>query len=259
MFLDVQNATLTFGGLVAVSDATFHVEENEIVSIIGPNGAGKTTIFNILTGLYKVDHGTGIFCGENIFDNKTPQDIAKLGISRTFQNIRLFSSMRVIENVLTGTHIHCNYRLWDAIFRTKKYREEERKHHQNAVNILESIGLHDRIHTLAKNLPYGDQRKLEIARGMATSPKLLLLDEPAAGMNPQESHELMEFIRYLRDIGYTILLIEHDMKVVMNISDRIYVFDHGKKIAEGVPEEIANNPEVIRAYLGEEQNDAEDN
>ena len=257
MFLDVQNATLSFGGLTAVSDATFHVDENEIVSIIGPNGAGKTTIFNILTGLYKVDHGTALFCGENIFD-KTPQEIAKLGISRTFQNIRLFSSMRVIENVLTGTHINCKYNLWDAIFRTKKYREEERKHHQNAVDILDSIGLHDRIHTLAKNLPYGEQRKLEIARGMATSPKLLLLDEPAAGMNPQESQELMEFIRYLRDIGYTILLIEHDMKVVMNISDRIYVFDHGKKIAEGIPEEIANNPEVVKAYLGEEQEDAED-
>lgn len=255
MLLDVKNATLSFGGLVAVSDATFHVNENEIVSIIGPNGAGKTTIFNILTGLYKVDNGSAMFCGEDILDNKTPQEIAKLGISRTFQNIRLFSNMRVIENVLTGSHIHCSYRLWDAIFRTKKYREEEREHHQRAVDILDSIGLHDRMHSLAKNLPYGEQRKLEIARGMATAPKLLLLDEPAAGMNPQESHDLMEFIRYLRDIGYTILLIEHDMKVVMNISDRIYVFDHGKKIAEGVPEEIANNPEVIKAYLGEEQED----
>lgn len=255
MLLDVKNATLSFGGLVAVSDATFHVNENEIVSIIGPNGAGKTTVFNILTGLYKVDNGSAMFCGEDILNNKTPQEIAKLGISRTFQNIRLFSNMRVIENVLTGSHIHCSYGLWDAIFRTKKYREEEREHHQRAVDILDSIGLHDRMHSLAKNLPYGDQRKLEIARGMATAPKLLLLDEPAAGMNPQESHDLMEFIRYLRDIGYTILLIEHDMKVVMNISDRIYVFDHGKKIAEGIPEEIANNPEVIKAYLGEEQED----
>ena len=147
MLLEVKNVTLSFGGLVAVSDATFHVNENEIVSIIGPNGAGKTTIFNILTGLYNVDTGSALFCGENILDNKTPQEIAKLGISRTFQNIRLFSNMRVIENVLTGTHINCNYNLWDSIFRTKKYREEERKHHQNAVEILDSIGLHDRIHT----------------------------------------------------------------------------------------------------------------
>lgn len=259
MLLDVQNVTLSFGGLVAVSDASFNVKENEIVSIIGPNGAGKTTIFNILTALYKVDAGKAFFAGVNILDNKTPQDIARLGISRTFQNIRLFQSMRVIENVITGTHINCRYGFWDAIFRTKKYREEERSHAQKAVEILDSIGLGDRIHILAKNLPYGEQRKLEIARGMAASPDLLLLDEPAAGMNPQESQELMAFIRYLRDIGYTILLIEHDMKVVMNISDRIYVFDHGRKVAEGVPKEIANNPEVIQAYLGEEQEDAEDN
>ena len=259
MLLDVQNVTLSFGGLVAVSDASFLVNEHEIVSIIGPNGAGKTTIFNILTGLYKVDSGKAFFNGENILENKTPMDIAKLGISRTFQNIRLFQSMRVVENVITGTNLHCRYGFMDAVFHTKKYRAEERKHAEMAIRILKSIGLENRIHTLAKNLPYGEQRKLEIARCLATEPKLILLDEPAAGMNPQESHELMDFIRFLRDSGYTILLIEHDMKVVMNISDRIYVFDHGKKIAEGIPEEIAHNQDVIKAYLGEEQEDAEDN
>ena len=247
--LEVKGITKVFGGLVAVEKVEFKVNEGEIVSIIGPNGAGKTTIFNMLTGVYKVNDGTIEFEGKEI-QNRQPRDIVKAGIARTFQNIRLFPTMRVIENVLVGEHIHVNYNFLDLLFKTKKYREEEKKAAENAIALVESLELGDQIDNYAKNLPYGMQRKLEIARAIATDAKLIILDEPAAGMNPQESAELKEFILKLRDRGQTILLIEHDMSVVMDISDRIYVIDHGRKIAEGLPKEIAVNPQVITAYLG---------
>ena len=247
--LEVKGITKTFGGLVAVENVEFNVNEGEIVSIIGPNGAGKTTIFNMLTGVYHVNGGKILFDGREI-QNKQPRDIVKAGIARTFQNIRLFPTMRVIENVLVGEHINIGYNFLDLLFKTKKYREEEKAAHQSAIDLLVSLDLGDEIDNYAKNLPYGMQRKLEIARAIATKARLIILDEPAAGMNPQESEELKEFIRKLRDKGQTILLIEHDMSVVMDISDRIYVIDHGRKIAEGLPKEIAVNKRVITAYLG---------
>ena len=247
--LEVKGITKTFGGLVAVENVEFNVNEGEIVSIIGPNGAGKTTIFNMLTGVYHVNGGKILFDGKEI-QNKQPRDIVKAGIARTFQNIRLFPTMRVIENVLVGEHTNIGYNFLDLLFKTKKYREEEKAAHQRAIDLLVSLDLGDQIDNYAKNLPYGMQRKLEIARAIATKARLIILDEPAAGMNPQESEELKEFIRKLRDKGQTILLIEHDMSVVMDISDRIYVIDHGRKIAEGLPKEIAVNKRVITAYLG---------
>ena len=247
--LEVKGITKTFGGLVAVENVEFNVNEGEIVSIIGPNGAGKTTIFNMLTGVYHVNGGKILFDGKEI-QNKQPRDIVKAGIARTFQNIRLFPTMRVIENVLVGEHINIGYNFLDLLFKTKKYRAEEKAAAQRAIDLLVSLDLGDEIDNYAKNLPYGMQRKLEIARAIATKARLIILDEPAAGMNPQESEELKEFIRKLRDKGQTILLIEHDMSVVMDISDRIYVIDHGRKIAEGLPKEIAVNKRVITAYLG---------
>lgn len=249
VMLEVKDITKVFGGIVAVDHVSFHVDRGEIISIIGPNGAGKTTVFNMLTGVYNVDEGEILFEGKPIHNLK-PQEIVKRGISRTFQNIRLFKDMRVIENVLVGTHIRTKYTFLDSIFRTPKFRKLEAEKTARAIKILQSIGLDDRRDDYASNLPYGDQRKLEIARAIATDAKLILLDEPAAGMNPQESAELLAFIRTLQERGYTIVLIEHDMSVVMNISDRIYVIDHGKPIAEGLPEEIANNERVIEAYLG---------
>ena len=247
--LEVKGITKVFGGLKAVENVEFKVDQGEIISIIGPNGAGKTTIYNMLTGVYKVDGGAITFEGKDIH-NRPPREIVKAGIARTFQNIRLFPTMRVIENVLLGEHINVKYHFWDLLLKTPKYRREEKAAHQRAIDLLESLDLADEIDNYAKNLPYGMQRKLEIARALATNAKLIILDEPAAGMNPQESEELMEFIRSLRERGETLLLIEHDMNVVMNISDRIYVIDHGRKIAEGLPKEIAKNPEVIKAYLG---------
>lgn len=254
-YLQVKGITKRFGGLVAVDNVSFEVEKGEIISIIGPNGAGKTTVFNILTGVYQIEEGEIIFDGKPI-QNKPPQDIVDAGISRTFQNIRLFPNMRLIENVLIGTHIRTKYSFFDSFFRTPRFNREESEKTVKAVQILESIGLGARIDDYAQNLPYGDQRKLEIARAIATDAKIILLDEPAAGMNPQESEGLLNFIRDLRSRGYTIILIEHDMSVVMNISDRIYVIDHGKKIAQGLPSEIANNEAVIEAYLGGVKKDA---
>ena len=248
-YLEVENIGKHFGGLVAVDGVSFHVNRGEVVSIIGPNGAGKTTVFNMLTGVYKVDRGTIVFEGKHM-ENRSPIHIVKAGISRTFQNIRLFGDLRVIENVLIGSHIKTRYSFLDAIFRTAKYKKGEEEGILRAIEILRSIDLDHRRNEYADSLPYGEQRKLVIARAIATGARLILLDEPAAGMNPQESEELMKFIGNLRDLGYTIVMIEHDMSVVMNISDRIYVLDHGRPIAQGLPEEIAKNPEVIRAYLG---------
>ncbi len=248
--LEVKGITKRFGGLVAVDKLSFEVNENEIISIIGPNGAGKTTVFNMITGIYEIDEGEIVFNNE-VITNKKSAYIVECGISRTFQNIRLFKQMKVIENVLIGTHIKTNYGFFDALFRTKRFRNEERNATQKAIDILESIGLGDYIDDYANNLPYGLQRRVEIARAIATGAKLIILDEPAAGMNPQESENLLNFIRGLRDKGYTILIIEHDMNVVMNISDRIYVMDYGKRIADGTPQEITSNPVVIKAYLGD--------
>lgn len=250
--LEVNNITKRFDGLVAVDDVSIRVEEGEIVSVIGPNGAGKTTFFNMLTGIYPVTRGEIMFRGKNIH-NLSPQEIVEAGMARTFQNLRLFSDMRVIENVLLGMHITVRYGFFDLLFRTPRYRREERELHEKAISILKAIGLESRLDSYATNLPYGDQKRLEIARAIATRAKLLLLDEPAAGMNPQESDELLQFIKSLRDQGYTILLIEHDMNVVMKISDRIYVLDHGRLIAEGNPEAIGTNRTVIDAYLGKEE------
>jgi branched-chain amino acid transport system ATP-binding protein len=247
--LEVKEISKHFGGLIAVNKVSLQVDKGEIISIIGPNGAGKTTLFNLLTGVYTLTEGEILFEGEPIH-NKTPQEIVKCGLARTFQNIRLFGDMRVIENVLIGMHTNTEYGFKDMLFRTKNFRNVEFEKHKRAIEILDAIGLKDKMHDYASNLPYGDQRRLEIARAISTNAKLLLLDEPAAGMNPYESEMLLRFIKDLKSEGYTVILIEHDMNVVMNISDRIYVIDYGKKIAEGLPEEIANNKRVIEAYLG---------
>lgn len=254
-YLEVRNVSMHFGGLVAVDKVNFEVNKGEIFSIIGPNGAGKTTLFNMLTGVYKLTEGEIYLDGKPIH-NLEPQEIVKAGLARTFQNIRLFGDMRVIENVLVGMHVNTDYSFFDVVFRTKKFREIEAKKHRDAINILKSIGLEDKIHSYASNLPYGDQRKLEIARAISTNAKILLLDEPAAGMNPQETEDLLQYIKGLKDQGLTVILIEHDMNLVMNISDRVCVLDHGKKIAEGLPREIANDKRVIEAYLGRSEEDA---
>jgi branched-chain amino acid transport system ATP-binding protein len=245
--------TKAFGGLVAVDDVSFTIPRKGIVSIIGPNGAGKTTFFNMLTGLYKPTRGRVVFDGRNITGGR-PDRIMAQGMARTFQNIRLFATMSAVENVMVGQHARMKAGLFGSILRTPWVRSEEKRVLEKAREELRYVGLRDEVHDqMSINLSYGDQRRLEIARALGSDPKLLLLDEPTAGMNPQESKELTEFMHRLRDErDITILLIEHDMQVVMGVSEHITVLDHGMKIAEGSPEEIRNNPRVIEAYLGKQ-------
>ena len=249
--LEVNNLSIMFGGLKAVDSFEINIGENELVGLIGPNGAGKTTIFNLLTGVYTPDEGSILLDGINTIGKK-PSDIVLIGSSRTFQNIRLFKDMSVLDNIKIAYHNRMSYGMVASVLKTKKFREEEKIADEVAIDLLAVFDLVQYKDELAKNLPYGKQRKLEIARALATDPKLLLLDEPAAGMNPQETEELMDTIQLLqKNFDVAILLIEHDMKLVMGICERIVVIDYGKIIAKGLPRDIRNNKDVIKAYLGE--------
>ncbi|MHB1395111.1 MAG: ABC transporter ATP-binding protein [Clostridia bacterium] len=249
-FFEVKGLTKTFGGLTAVNNVDFQMDDKQIVSVIGPNGAGKTTFFNVISGYYPEHAGTITFDGHDLKD-LTPEKVASFRIARTFQNIRLFPDMLTVENILVGMHLHLSSNIMDIVFNNRRMKNEEKDAYDRAIELLKYVGLEGKDNELAKNLAYGEQRRLEIARALAIKPKLLLLDEPAAGLNPKETEEMKNFIIKLRDeLGHAILLIEHDMKLVMGLSDKITVINYGEKIAEGTPDEIKNNPEVVKAYLG---------
>jgi branched-chain amino acid transport system ATP-binding protein len=250
--LDAKKISIEFGGLKAVTDFALDLKEGELVGLIGPNGAGKTTVFNMLTGVYLPTNGDIHLDGKSIVKKK-PHHITQHGIARTFQNIRLFKEFTVMENVLVSYHFRVKYNMIQGFFHTPSFKKKEAEMRKDAYDLLSIFGIADKQDELSKNLPYGEQRKLEIVRALATKPKVLLLDEPAAGMNPLETQDLMKLIRFVRDrFNLTILLIEHDMSLVMGICERILVLDYGQTIAEGTPSEISTNPVVIKAYLGEE-------
>jgi branched-chain amino acid transport system ATP-binding protein len=250
--LKLENVTMKFGGLTAVNDVSLTIEERDLVAVIGPNGAGKTTLFNTITGIYTPTSGVVTFNGIDLKDIKS-SEISKLGIARTFQNIRLFKNSTVLDNIKIAKHSRVRYNIIDGLLRNKEFIAEEKKIEKESMSLLELFHLDSKAHLLAKNLPYGEQRKLEMARALATEPKLLLLDEPAAGMNPTETKELTELIHFIRDqFNIAIILIEHDMRLVMEIAEKIFVLDYGNLIAKGTAKEIQNDKKVIEAYLGSE-------